>query len=80
MTRLPRDISGQALIKALTTFGYSVTRQTGSHIRLTTSKHGTHNLTIPNHKNIRIGTLSNILKALITHHRISREELIKKLF
>lgn len=80
MTRLPRDISGAALVKALSKLGYSVTRQAGSHIRLTTSKNGTHHITIPNHENIRIVTLANILKALVNHHRISRDELIKKLF
>ncbi len=34
--RLPRDISGTGLAKLLGRYGYCVTRQTGSHIRLTT--------------------------------------------
>jgi predicted RNA binding protein YcfA (HicA-like mRNA interferase family) len=34
--KLPRDISGQALAKALLKLGYEPTRQTGSHLRLTT--------------------------------------------
>jgi HicA-like toxin of HicAB toxin-antitoxin system len=29
--------------------GYEVTRQTGSHLRLSTSEHGQHHVTIPNH-------------------------------
>ncbi|KAM3103209.1 type II toxin-antitoxin system HicA family toxin [Phormidesmis sp. 146-12] len=29
--RLPRDLSGDDLVKSLTKFGYVVTRQTGSH-------------------------------------------------
>jgi predicted RNA binding protein YcfA (HicA-like mRNA interferase family) len=33
--RLPRNISGDDLIKALSKYGYEVTRQTGSHVRLT---------------------------------------------
>ncbi|MCX5727868.1 MAG: type II toxin-antitoxin system HicA family toxin [Nitrospirae bacterium] len=41
--------------------GYSVTRQTGSHLRLMTSEHGEHHLTIPLHSPLRIGTLSAIL-------------------
>jgi len=34
--RLPRDLSGKDLIKALDKLGYEVTRQSGSHIRLST--------------------------------------------
>jgi predicted RNA binding protein YcfA (HicA-like mRNA interferase family) len=36
--RLPRDLSGGELIKALTLLGYKVTRQAGSYIRLTTPR------------------------------------------
>ncbi|MBP6602979.1 MAG: type II toxin-antitoxin system HicA family toxin [Verrucomicrobiales bacterium] len=31
--RLPRDITGDDLVKALRTLGYEVTRQKGSHMR-----------------------------------------------
>ena len=34
--RVPRDISGDQLANALKPLGYQITRQTGSHIRLTT--------------------------------------------
>ena len=34
--KLPRDLSGDNLAKALCKLGYQVTRQTGSHLRLTT--------------------------------------------
>lgn len=33
--KLPRDLSGADLAKALTRVGYRSTRQSGSHIRLT---------------------------------------------
>jgi predicted RNA binding protein YcfA (HicA-like mRNA interferase family) len=36
--KLPRDLSGEALAKALERLGYTVDRQTGSHIRLTTQE------------------------------------------
>ena len=49
MTRLPRDLTGDALAKALVTLGSSVTRQTGSHMRLTTQQRGEHHVTIPRH-------------------------------
>jgi predicted RNA binding protein YcfA (HicA-like mRNA interferase family) len=34
--KLPRDISGADLAKRLLRLGYTITRQTGSHLRLTT--------------------------------------------
>jgi predicted RNA binding protein YcfA (HicA-like mRNA interferase family) len=36
--RLPRDLGSADLVRALAQLGYAVTRQTGSHIRLTTSE------------------------------------------
>ncbi|MDA2927733.1 type II toxin-antitoxin system HicA family toxin [Acidobacteria bacterium AH-259-G07] len=78
--RLPRDVSGDDLVQALKTFGYQVTRQTGSHIRLTTKEHGEHQITIPKHVSLRVGTLSGILSDIAKHFEISRDELIKQLF
>lgn len=46
--RLPRDLSGAELVKRLARLGYAATRQTGSHIRLTSHAHGEHHVTIPN--------------------------------
>jgi predicted RNA binding protein YcfA (HicA-like mRNA interferase family) len=78
--RLPRDLSGSDLSQALRTIGYSVTRQTGSHLRLTTQEHGEHHLTIPQHTPLRIGTLSAILADVATHYELSRDALLEKLF
>jgi predicted RNA binding protein YcfA (HicA-like mRNA interferase family) len=36
--RLPRDLSGRELARALRQYGYAVTRETGSHMRLTTQQ------------------------------------------
>jgi len=47
MKKLPRDLSSDDLCKALSTLGYEVTRQTGSHRRLTTLEGGQHHITIP---------------------------------
>lgn len=47
--RIPRDLSGADLVKDLGQLGYAVSRQTGSHIRLTSQVHGEHHVTIPNH-------------------------------
>jgi predicted RNA binding protein YcfA (HicA-like mRNA interferase family) len=78
--KLPRDLSGSDLIKRLEQVGYLVTRQTGSHIRLTCDVPIQHHVTIPNHSPLRIGTLSAILSDLATHLKITREELIRRLF
>lgn len=80
MKRIPRDISGQVLIHVLRDLGYTITRQVGSHIRLTTHENGEHHITIPNHDPLRIGTLSNILNDIAQHFQISKEELVQKLF
>ena len=78
--RVPRDLSGADLIKGLECFGYQVTRQTGSHIRLSCqSSAGQHHVTIPNHDPLRVGTLASILAAVAVHHGITREELLKRL-
>lgn len=78
--RLPRDLSGQNLVKALAKLGYQVTRQTGSHMRLSTSQQGEHHITIPNHPSLRIGTLAAILSEVAAHFKISRDDLFKKMF
>jgi predicted RNA binding protein YcfA (HicA-like mRNA interferase family) len=78
--RLPRDLSGQDLVRALSALGYQVTRQTGSHLRLTTLEHGEHHITIPHHGSLRVGTLAFILANIAQHFDISREDLVSKLF
>jgi predicted RNA binding protein YcfA (HicA-like mRNA interferase family) len=38
--KLPRDLDGPSLVKALGVLGYEATRQKGSHIRVTTQRDG----------------------------------------
>jgi predicted RNA binding protein YcfA (HicA-like mRNA interferase family) len=77
--RIPRDLSGAELVKHLGQFGYAVSRQTGSHIRLTSQVHGEHHVTIPNHDPLRIGTLAAILDSVAAHHGLTREALLQRL-
>ena len=77
--KLPRDINGHDLAKSLKFFGYEVTRQKGSHIRMTTQVNGTHHEVVPAHKPIKPGTLSSILKSVARHHQITTGELVEKL-
>lgn len=78
--KLPRDIDAKSLIKALDKLGYTPTRQTGSHIRLTHAVAPTHSLTIPNHSPSKLGTLDAILTEVATHLRIDKSTLIANLF
>jgi predicted RNA binding protein YcfA (HicA-like mRNA interferase family) len=78
--RLPRDLSGNDLAKALKALGYEQTRQSGSHMRLTTLERGEHHVTIPRGGPLRVGTLSGILGDICDHFKTIREELIEKLF
>jgi predicted RNA binding protein YcfA (HicA-like mRNA interferase family) len=78
--KVPRDVSGTELVKALGRLGYEVARQTGSHIRLTTQQNGEHHVTVPAHDPIKTGTLNAILRDVASHAGLTREELLELLF
>ena len=78
--KLPRDLSGAQLAKVLARVGYSTTRQTGSHLRLTTASPSEHHVTIPVHDPLRVGTLAAILADVAAHQEISRDDLLERLF
>ena len=78
--KLPRDISGNDLAKSLSRLGYEISNQTGSHMRLTTQHGEEHHITIPAHDTLRVGTLNAILRDVAEHHKMSRDELLDKLF
>ena len=46
--KLPRNCSGLELANKLNELGYEISRQTGSHIRLTTQQNGEHHITFHN--------------------------------
>ena len=77
--KLPRDLSGLDLARALRRLGYQVTRQTGSHLRVTSSEHGEHHVTIPNHEQLKVGTPAAVLGDVAAHFESSREELQRPL-
>jgi predicted RNA binding protein YcfA (HicA-like mRNA interferase family) len=79
--KLPRDIAGEELARVLDKYGYKITRQTGSHIRLTSAIKGAeHHITIPSHNPLKIGTLSSILNEVAAYLEMDRKTLIEKLF
>jgi predicted RNA binding protein YcfA (HicA-like mRNA interferase family) len=62
--KVPRDLSGAALAKALSRVGYGVTRQTGSHVRLTTQSPTQHHVTVPAPKVIAQEMIEDLEAAL----------------
>jgi len=78
--KVPRNISGDELSKALAKYGYFVTRQTGSHLRLTTTENGEHHVTIPAHNPLKVGIVSAILGDVAVHVKMPKDSLIKELF
>ena len=78
--RLPRDLTGAQMMRALTKLGYSPTRQTDSHVRLTCELPVQHHVTVPMHDPLRIGTLAAVLTAVADAHGLKRDELLQWLF
>lgn len=78
--RIPRQLSGSDLARALRKLGYEQSRQSGSHIRLTTAVGGTHHVTVPNHRPLKVGTLLNgVFKPVAAHHKLTVDELLRRL-
>ncbi len=79
--KLPRDLAGAELASLLARFGYEVTRQTGSHLRLTSRSRGAeHHVTIPRHREMRVGTLASILSDVAAYLDRERDDLVEELF
>ena len=67
--RLPRDLSGRALVAVLTSrFGYYLVHRRGSHVVLETVEPSKHRIAVPDHGELRIGTLNSVLRA--TRHAV----------
>jgi predicted RNA binding protein YcfA (HicA-like mRNA interferase family) len=71
MPKLPR-FSGAETVRALQRLGFEMTRQRGSHIVM---RRGSAGCVVPNHREIKIGTLSGVLRQA----GVSAEEFISAL-
>ena len=58
MPKLPH-VSGAEAVRALERLGFVVVRQRGSHIVL---RRGSVGCVVPNHREIKVGTLGGVLK------------------
>ena len=70
--KFPRDVGGREIIIAMRRLGFTVQRQSGSHVQL--QRDGIH-VTVPMHNPVRIGTLRNILR----QSGVSVEQLLENL-
>jgi predicted RNA binding protein YcfA (HicA-like mRNA interferase family) len=76
--RLPRDLSGIALVKHLSKrWEYRQVHQVGSHIILQTQRPTSHRIAVPAHNPLRIGTLNAILASVASHKNVTKEEILK---
>jgi predicted RNA binding protein YcfA (HicA-like mRNA interferase family) len=67
--KLPRDLSGEELVKHLSKRGgYVKIHQVGSHIILQTQHPTPHRIAVPEHTPLRVGTL---------HKSVSKEAILK---
>ncbi|MGL5807396.1 MAG: type II toxin-antitoxin system HicA family toxin [Xenococcaceae cyanobacterium] len=75
MPKLPR-VSSREAIRAFERLGFKQTRQTGSHVVMKkTTEKGEIGCVVPVHRELKIGTLSGILKQA----QVTVEEFIESL-
>lgn len=77
--RLPQT-DDESVVALLRRLGYEVVRTRGSHVQLRkTTAAGVHCVTVPAHKTLAKGTLSDILNRVSQRNNISREDLLNRL-
>ena len=79
---LPRDLSGDDLARLLRRqYGYRLVRQQGSHMTVTTKiDRVEYSVTIPRHRQVKVGTLGRILAEVAEQIGLSRAEVRQALF
>lgn len=80
--RLPRDLSGRDLARRLERhYGYRVTRTKGSHMTATrTTDASRHSVTVPAHRELRLGTLDAIVTDVAAHLGVPKNAVREQLF
>jgi predicted RNA binding protein YcfA (HicA-like mRNA interferase family) len=70
--KLPRDVDGPRLVKALSVLGYEASWQKGSHIRVTTQRDSENHEVIPYHDPVSIPRQSRGLYGVSRSKRLER--------
>ncbi len=80
--KLPRDLAGRDVARLLARhYGYRVTRNRGSHMTATLTIGGNrHSVTVPSHRDVRVGTLDAIVTDVAAFLDLSRQEVRETLF
>jgi predicted RNA binding protein YcfA (HicA-like mRNA interferase family) len=76
--KLPRDLSGQQLAKMLERLGYRFVRQNGSHARFTHPGPPQAHVAVPMHKQIKVGTPSDILQTVAEQRGLSVTDILEQ--
>lgn len=76
--KLPRDVSGDRLVRILSGLGYEVVRSSGSHVRMEHPGPPVDAITIPLHKALKAGTLSAILNQVARHLKMDKNKILQK--
>ena len=80
--KLPRDLSGENLAKALCKSGaYEKVNRVGSHIILQAEEPESHRISVPARTplRLRLGTLTAILRSVAAHKYVTRGRMISSL-
>lgn len=78
--KLPRDLSGESLVKVLCgSWGYRQVHQVGSHRVLQTDEPSHQRVVVPDHRSLRVGTLNAILRAVADHKGVTRDDILASL-
>jgi hypothetical protein len=80
MPRIPRGLSGRRFKEYAERLDYSYSRGNSSHMILTTQRDGEFTICVPDHRELSLGTLSDLLTDMARHHGISKAEIIALLF
>lgn len=80
--KLPRGLSGSEVARLLARhYGYPAARTKGSHMTVTlTVDAESHSVTVPRHRNIRVGTLDAIVGEVASFLGLSKRTVRETLF
>ncbi len=79
--RLPRDVSGEELIRLLALYGFERVRQRGSHVRLVSTVQGSPcYVSVPLQRSIKVGLLGGLVTGVAAYLERDRDEIAEEIF
>jgi predicted RNA binding protein YcfA (HicA-like mRNA interferase family) len=71
--KLPREVSGKELVRALERIGYRQIRQKGSHVTLVARSPNEHHIVVPLHNPLKLECLQELLPMLLAIVRLRKK-------